>query len=133
LSAHGNTPKEAKAGLARSAYTGLYRVRRRIATALGILLAMVLAWHVVFGRNGLNNYEQKRAQDGELHQRIEALQQENSQLRDHDARLKSDPDAIEFEARKKLHYARPGEVIYTLNSQEQGGNGDAVAPANKSN
>jgi cell division protein FtsB len=26
----------------------------------------------------------------------------------------SDPDAIEHEAREKLHYARPGEVIYTL-------------------
>jgi len=29
-------------------------------------------------------------------------------------RLKSDPDAIEHEAREKLHYAKPGEVIYTL-------------------
>jgi len=29
-------------------------------------------------------------------------------------RLKKDPDAIEHEAREKLHYARPGEVIYTL-------------------
>jgi cell division protein FtsB len=26
----------------------------------------------------------------------------------------SGPDAIEHEAREKLHYAKPGEVIYTL-------------------
>ena len=31
--------------------------------------------------------------------------------------LKSDPDAIEREAREKLHYARPGEVIYALPDQ----------------
>ncbi len=27
--------------------------------------------------------------------------------------LKTDPDAIEHEARERLHYARPGEVIWT--------------------
>ncbi len=32
----------------------------------------------------------------------------------HVDRLKSDPNAIEHEAREKLHYAKPGEVIYTL-------------------
>ncbi len=98
--------------------TALYRVRRRIATGFAVVFAVFLAYHVVFGRNGVNNYEQKRAQDRELHQQIESLQQENSQLKDHVARLKSDPDAIEYEAREKLHYARPGEVIYTL-SQPQ--------------
>lgn len=96
----------------------LYRVRRRIATGFAVLLAVFLAYHVVFGRNGVNSYEQKRAQDRELHQQIDSLQQENSSLKDHVARLKSDPDAIEYEAREKLHYARPGEVIYTL-SQPQ--------------
>ncbi len=33
--------------------------------------------------------------------------------------LNSDPDAIEREAREKLHYAKPGEVIYTLPDQPQ--------------
>jgi cell division protein FtsB len=28
--------------------------------------------------------------------------------------LKSDPNAIEHQAREELHYTRPGEVIYTL-------------------
>ena len=35
-------------------------------------------------------------------------------MREHVNRLKSDPSAIEHEAREKLHYAKPGEVIYTL-------------------
>jgi cell division protein FtsB len=34
-------------------------------------------------------------------------------------RLKSDPDAIEHEAREKLHYAKPGEVIYTLPAEPE--------------
>ena len=33
--------------------------------------------------------------------------------------LKSDPDAIEREAREELHYAKPGEVIYTLPAAAQ--------------
>jgi cell division protein FtsB len=35
-------------------------------------------------------------------------------MKDRIEHLKSDPDAIEREAREKLHYAKPGEVIYTL-------------------
>lgn len=138
MSAAGKASRETKAGEtktgpAQRAYAGLYRVRRRIATACGILLAMFLAWHVVFGRNGLNNYEQKRAQDSELHKQIEALKQQNQKLKDYNLRLKDDPDAIEFEAREKLHYARPGEVIYTLNSPPQAGSSDSAAPGNGSN
>ena len=45
---------------------------------------------------------------------INDIQQENAQLRKQIDRLKSDPDAIEHEAREKLHYAKPGEVIYSL-------------------
>jgi cell division protein FtsB len=37
-------------------------------------------------------------------------------------RLKSDSDAIEHEAREKLHYAKPGEVIYTLPDAPSGTN-----------
>jgi cell division protein FtsB len=107
----------------------VYRIRRRIATGFAVVLAVFLAYHVIFGRNGLNSYEQKRIEDGQLHQQIDALQQENSRLKDHVGRLKNDPDAIEFEAREKLHYARPGEVIYTLNNQPQTGNDKTSAPA----
>lgn len=120
--------KQAKAGLIRRASSALYRVRRRVATGLGVVLVLFLAYHVVFGRNGLNNYEQKLEQNRQLHKQIDALQQENGQLKDHNSRLKTDPDAIEYEAREKLHYARPGEVIYTLNGQPQAGANDAPAP-----
>jgi len=116
----GDTQKKSWARRSREA---AYRVRRRIATALAVLLAAFLAYHVVFGRNGVNNYEQKRAQDKVLQQQITSMQKENSRLTDHVARLKNDPDAIEYEAREKLHYAKPGEVIYTLNESQNQGSG----------
>lgn len=93
----------------------LYRVRRRIATALAVVLALFFGYHVMVGHNGLNAYEQKRIEDRGLHQQIDSLQQENDRLEEHVEHLKSDPDAIEREARERLHYARPGEVIYSLN------------------
>jgi cell division protein FtsB len=106
----------------------IYRVRRRIATGLAVLLAFFFAYHVVFGRNGVNSYEQKRSEDKALQQQIHSLQDENDHLADHVTRLKNDPDSIEYEAREKLHYARPGEVIYTLN-QPQAANDKPSAPS----
>jgi cell division protein FtsB len=47
------------------------------------------------------------------------LQQENSRLQDHVQHLKSDPNAIEHEARVILRYAKPGEVIYALNDKPE--------------
>ena len=40
--------------------------------------------------------------------------------------LKNDPKTIEKEARERLHYTRPGEVVYTLPSVPA-----ASAPARK--
>jgi cell division protein FtsB len=106
-------------GCATAKKTGLRRFQRRIAIGAAILIAALLAYHVVFGRNGINNYEQKRAQNIVLQQQIDSLHKENAQLKAHIGHLKDDPDAIEYQAREKLHYARPGEVIYKLNSQPQ--------------
>lgn len=90
------------------------RAWRPAATALAILLTLALGWHVVNGKDGVSVWEQKRQEDKQLKQEIDRLQQENQRLSVRVNRLKSDPDAIEHEAREKLHYARPGEVIYNL-------------------
>jgi len=92
---------------------------RPAGTAIAVSLALLLGWGVVNGKHGLSSWEQQRAQDKQLRKQIDDLQQENARLRDHIQRLKSDPDAIEHEAREQLHYARPGEVIYTLPAQPQ--------------
>jgi cell division protein FtsB len=92
----------------------VYAVRRRIATFAAAVLALGVGYHVVFGRNGLIIYQQKRLDSSTLDGELRTLQRENDALKSHVDRLQSDPDAIEHQAREELHYTRPGEVIYTL-------------------
>jgi cell division protein FtsB len=87
---------------------------RPAGTVFAVLLALAFAWSVFNGRHGVSTWYQQRSQEKQLKQEIQDLQQENAHLRQHVDRLKSDPDSIEHEAREKLHYAKPGEVIYTL-------------------
>lgn len=94
-----------------------YRMRRRLATSAAVLLAVFLGYHVIFGQNGVTAYQQKRLEDKTLQKQIQQLQDENTRMKDHVDHLQNDPDAIEHEARERLHYTRPGEVIYTLNDK----------------
>ena len=87
---------------------------RPAGTVFAVLLALALAWSVINGRHGLSTWYQQRTQEKQLKHEIDDLQQENTRLRQHVDHLKNDPGAIEHEARQKLHYAKPGEVIYTL-------------------
>lgn len=84
---------------------------------LAIAFAVLLGYHVIVGHNGITAYQQKRNEDKALQQEINALQEENGRLKDHVDRLQTDPGAIEHEARERLHYTRPGEIIYTLNER----------------
>jgi cell division protein FtsB len=100
--------------LARQRFDSISRWRGTAATVAVGFIAMLLAVHVLFGENGMLTYQRKRAESKQLQQEIERLQQENSKLTQHIRELKSDPKAIEREAREQLRYARPGEVIYTI-------------------
>lgn len=91
-----------------------HRSRRKLATCGVGLLACVLAYHVIFGANGLMVYEQKRKEYRQLLEQNRALQQQNQDLEQQNKALKTDPQAIEKEAREHMHYARSGEMIYTL-------------------
>ena len=90
------------------------RIWRPAGTVLAVGLALLLTWHVVSGKHGLSVWQQKRVEDRQLRKEIEDLEDENARLRERVQKLKSDPHAIEREAREKLHYAKPGEVIYAL-------------------
>jgi len=87
---------------------------RPAGTLIAVGLALLLTWHVINGKHGLTVWQQKRAEDHELQREIKNLEQQNAQMRQQIHELQSDPDAIERRAREDLHYARPGEVIYTL-------------------
>jgi cell division protein FtsB len=102
--------------LIQSGVDWLYRTRRKVATCSVIVLACLMAWHVVFGANGIMVFEQKLREQRELDRQIESLRKQNDSLGQQIKSLRNDPQTIEKEAREKLRYARPGEVIYTLPS-----------------
>jgi len=92
----------------------LFRSRHKLAAAgVGILLCVV-GYYAIFAANGLVDYQQKRRESRELDRQIRALQQQNGGMEQEIKALKSDPKTIEKEARERLRYARPGEVVYTV-------------------
>ncbi|MGD0157428.1 MAG: septum formation initiator family protein [Terracidiphilus sp.] len=113
------SPRSGPASLREWALSFAQRLWRPTGTVIAVVLALLVTWHVIYGKHGLSVWQQKRAEDRALQQEIKNLQQENAQMRQQIQHLQSDPDAIEREAREKLHYAKPGEVIYTLPDQPQ--------------
>lgn len=105
--------------LRRRAFIWAQRLWRPAGTLVAVGLALLVTWHVIYGRHGVSVWQQKRAEDRALQREIKSLQQENQQMREQIQRLQSDPEEIEREAREKLHYAKPGEVIYNLPAQPQ--------------
>ncbi|GAC1361079.1 MAG: hypothetical protein NVSMB3_09230 [Acidobacteriaceae bacterium] len=87
---------------------------RKVATVVAASMTVSMAYHVMFGQNGLTVYQNKRQSSRDLERQSQSLTRENELLKGHIARLQSDPNAIEHQAREELHYTRPGEVIYTL-------------------
>lgn len=94
------------------AWAVVYALRRRIATGGILALTAWLFLHIMFGANGMVVYKQKRAEIDDLQKQVNSLQQENQRYNQQIKSLKTDPQAIEKEAREALHYTRPGEVIY---------------------
>lgn len=109
--------QQADAPLPHRALRGAMRAWRTAGSVVAVLLALLLGWHVVNGQHGLSVWEQKRVEEKQLKKEIDDLQQENARLRVRVDKLKSDPDAIEREAREKLRYAKQGEVIVDLSNE----------------
>ena len=105
------TPLPTLAGAAKGR---MYLMRRRAATVAAGALALVMAYGVIFGHNGLTAFAHKREEARSLQQQMQQLSRENDRLHEHVDHLENDPGAIEHQAREELHYTRAGEVIYTL-------------------
>jgi cell division protein FtsB len=103
---------ERVAGKARPALFSIYQIRRKLATAAVAIFTAWLFAHVMFGANGMVVYRQKKAEYQTLEKQIDHLQKENNTDTAQIKALKTDPKAIEQEAREQLHYVRPGEVVY---------------------
>jgi cell division protein FtsB len=102
--------------------TAAYGQRRRIATVFAVVIAALLGYHALFGANGVLAYRAKRSEDRILVQQLEKIRLENSRLKAHVEHLKTDPDAIEYEAHMRLRYTRPDQVIVLNNAENRTGN-----------
>ena len=96
----------------RPVWTWLASEWRRLGIVLAILLIGGTVLHAMLGANGIVVYRQKRAEMQALQAEVDRLQKDNTQHADRIKQLKSDPSAIEKEAREQLHYTRRGEVIF---------------------
>jgi cell division protein FtsB len=96
----------------RPGWTWLAREWRKLGIVLGVLLIAGTVLHAMLGANGIVVYRQKRAEMQALQAEVDRLQKDNTQYAQRIKQLKSDPSAIEKEAREQLHYTRRGEVIF---------------------
>jgi len=96
----------------RPGWTWLVREWRLLGIVGSVLLIVGLMLHAIFGANGMVVYRQKRAEMQTLQAEVDRLQKENTGHADRIKELKSDPAAIEKEAREQLHYTRKGEVVF---------------------
>ena len=85
---------------------------RRLGTAAAVVLIVGLMLHALFGANGMVAYQQKHGEVQSLKTEVDRLQKENEESAARIKALKSDPKAIEKEAREQFGYTRPGEVVY---------------------
>jgi cell division protein FtsB len=108
------SPLKSLSTVIEEAVMSLYQSRRKLATCGVGVLACLLAYHVAFGANGLVVYGQKVMEYRRLRPENRSLAEQNQNLERQVKALKSDPQAIEKEARERLHYVRSGEVVYTF-------------------
>jgi cell division protein FtsB len=110
--------RDVKSGAAsRKMLDRAQRLWRPAGTAIAVILALLVTWHAIYGNHGLSVWQQKRSEDRALQRDIRDLEQQNAKLREQNRRLQTDPRAIEHEAREKLHYTKPGDVVVTLHDE----------------
>jgi cell division protein FtsB len=88
-----------------------YRMRRILATLCIGVLAVLIGYKVVFGSNGTVEWRAKRAEYQRLKHEIEADNEVHEALETRVKKLQGDRDTIVKEAREKLGYVMPGEVV----------------------
>jgi cell division protein FtsB len=88
-----------------------YRTRRIVATLCIGVLAVLIGYKVVFGANGTVEWRSKRAEFQRLQSEIDKATLEHQALESRVKKLQSDPNTIIKEAREKLGFVMPGEVV----------------------
>jgi cell division protein FtsB len=96
----------------RPVWSWLLREWRQLGTGAAALLIVGILVHAIVGANGMMIYRQKHDEMKALQMEVGRLQKENQAEAERIRQLKSNPAAIEKEAREHLHYSRKGEVVF---------------------
>ena len=91
-----------------------HKTLRRNTIFVMALLSLVMLMHEIFGRNGYLTLRHQKKEYNALQQQIQTVSEQNQQLEKKIKALKSNPEAVEQQARDQLHLAKPGELIYML-------------------
>jgi cell division protein FtsB len=86
-------------------------MRRILATLCLGVLAVLIGYKIVFGANGTVEWRAKRAEYQRLQREIDAEGQVHDALETRVKKLQTDRETIIREAREKLGYLMPGEVV----------------------
>ena len=86
-------------------------MRRVLATACLGVLAVLIGYKVVFGANGTVEWRAKRAEYQRLQSDIDLANQQHAELESRVRKLQTDRNTIIKEARERLGYVMPGEVV----------------------
>ncbi|WP_165985544.1 septum formation initiator family protein [Streptomyces sp. YIM 98790] len=87
--------------------------RRSRLTGRAALLALVVCTLVVALAYPLRQYIAQRAEIGDLQRQERETRERVEELRDEKARWQ-DPAYVEQQARRRLHFVRPGEIGFTM-------------------
>ena len=87
------------------------RMRTVVATLCIGVLAVMIGYKVAVGANGTMEWRAKRAEYQRLQQEIDKAKREHEELKNRVKKLQTDPNTIVKEAREKLGYVMPGEVV----------------------
>jgi cell division protein FtsB len=89
----------------------LLRMRRVLATLCLAVLAILIGYKVVYGANGTLEWRGKRAEFQGLQRDIDQANADHRALEERVRKLQGDRNTIIKEAREKLGYVMPGEVV----------------------
>lgn len=90
-----------------------YHARRILVTLCIGLLAVLIGYKVVFGANGTVEWRAKRAEYQRFQREIEKSTIEHQDLEERVKKLQTDRNTIVKEAREKLGYVMPGDIVLT--------------------
>ena len=83
-----------------------------------VKLCIVLAVLAVLFLPGFSKYQELKAKNRLLEERIESLETENRRLQEEARKLERDPHYIEKKAREKMGVVKDGEIVYRVVTED---------------